>query len=350
MICPHCQASLLRRERTDRTCAKCRRRFALDPKQGGSGFSDLRLRELVRRLTEDGRLAVTVEQLCYARERRRPGAQGPRPARGRGRLVGSALAVPVAAVLGVLAGTRGGPAALVSGVAAAAVLLLSVLLLRRGPAGPAARPVRSDWTAESFRRSVLAPWREVYGELPAGVVEREAVVPGPVPAEPVAALLCPDPAIGAFLHANAFPQRHGVVLAAELRSVPPGLPLVVLHDASPSGCLLVEQARAALPGRRIVDAGLPPRALLEQPRAPRLREPGQARSELARLRAGGRLSAAELDWLDQGWWSPLAAARPATVLAAAGRAVSRASAEDPARTKRRALTVGFLTWPGEGAT
>lgn len=62
---------------------------------------------------------------------------------------------------------------------------------------------------------------------------------------------------------------------------------------------------------------------------------------LAVLCTAGRLTDTELDWLGKGWWSPIAALRPVTLMRRVGAAADRLG--DPAR--RTAATVGFLTWP-----
>ncbi len=67
VICPHCAARLQRHERTGGTCARCRRRFALDPRRhrapacttpaSAGGW---------RRRVTPGRLRVTLTQLWHA--------------------------------------------------------------------------------------------------------------------------------------------------------------------------------------------------------------------------------------------------------------------------------------------
>jgi hypothetical protein len=58
----------------------------------------------------------------------------------------------------------------------------------------------------------------------------------------------------------------------------------------------------------------------------------------------GILTDAELEWLAQGWWSPVAALRPSILVGRVTTAVERAPTRDPDR--RAAAAVGFLTWPG----
>jgi hypothetical protein len=75
----------------------------------------------------------------------------------------------------------------------------------------------------------------------------------------------------------------------------------------------------------------------------RLREDAPRPEDLARLRPDA-LTQEEIDWLAQGWWSPIAAVPPAKLLAAVDRSLQQIEeTSDPDR--RRAQAVGFLTWP-----
>jgi len=66
MKCPHCLADLKYRDRRDGKCAKCRRPFALEPRGDVLGMSDLRLRRLAERLSEQGKCWYTAAQLGHA--------------------------------------------------------------------------------------------------------------------------------------------------------------------------------------------------------------------------------------------------------------------------------------------
>ncbi|WP_327673496.1 hypothetical protein [Kitasatospora sp. NBC_00458] len=375
MICPHCAKSLQQRERGGHRCSYCRKEFALDPKSEGTGLHDLRIRKLTARLTLDGRLACTTGQLRYALQRR----GRPDPAFLGNRGGGSCLAV-----LGLAAIVVG---AALNGTLTVLLVLGGLVLIGTGvrmfrladtPAPPV--PIELRWDADGFRRTVVDRWKKVYGTLPAGLVEDELLRPGPPPADPAFVLLCPDRTVTAFLHANDYPRRHRALLAADLRAVPAGPPVVVLHDASPQGLLLVADTRAALPGRRVLDAGLPVRTVLvDQDKYVLLRDPHRPEELQVRLeRTVPGLTATELTWFAEGWWSPLAALPPKRLMAVALRAAERAGgahpahgrgtaggpgapgglvkapaarrpepAESPAETRRRALAVGFLTWPDD---
>ncbi|MED7953700.1 hypothetical protein PUR61_03955 [Streptomyces sp. BE20] len=363
MICPHCAKSLRQRERGGHRCSYCRKDFALDPKSEGTGLNDLRIRKLTAKLTLDGRLACTVGQLRYALQRRGRPEPSFLGSRGGGSCLG---------VLGIAAMVVG---LALNGSLTVLLALGGMVLIGTGvrqfwladtPAPPA--PVELRWDADDFRRTVVDRWKKVYGTLPSGLVEDDLVRPGPPPAEPAFVLLCPDRTVTTFLQANDYPRRHRALLVTDLRAVPAGLPVVVLHDASPQGCLLVADARAALRGRRVLDAGLPVRTVLvDQDKFVLLRDPHRSEELQARLeRTVPGLTGGERAWFAEGWWSPLAALPPKRLLAVAVRAAERAGGrgtaggpagipaprrpdrpENPIETRRRALAVGFLTWPEE---
>ena len=94
MICPRCQAALLRTERSGSVCSRCRRPFALDPKVHGRGMHDTRILHAVEKLTDKGRRQITVSQLRYLARSANPHWEAT-PESGRrpwiGRTVGAVL-------------------------------------------------------------------------------------------------------------------------------------------------------------------------------------------------------------------------------------------------------------------
>ncbi|MFF2043476.1 hypothetical protein ACFVVX_23950 [Kitasatospora sp. NPDC058170] len=358
MICPHCQSNLRQRERTGRTCSNCRKKFALDPKLDGTGLHDVRIRRTTTRLTDEGRLVCTVDQVRWALEHRGRPAQEFRGSKGG---AGCLTVFGIGALIAAMAL----PGGLMVAAALVGVALIGfavrAMVLSDVPAPP--RPRQPLRAADSFRSTLVTRWKEVYGSLPAGLVEDDRVKSESPVGSPAVVLLCPDRTVTRFLQANGFPREHRALLVTDLRSVPDGVPVAVLHDASPQGCLLVADARAKQSGRRVVDAGLPAHAVLAaESRFVHLRDPARPEELQIRLeRSVPGLSPSELAWYAEGWWSPLAALPPKRLLAIAVRAVERAAEppariplvkqrrpEDPTETRRRALAVGFLTWPEEG--
>ncbi|WP_380283114.1 hypothetical protein [Kitasatospora purpeofusca] len=369
MICPHCSKDLLQRQRTRRRCTYCRKEFALDPKIDGPGLHDVRIRKLTAKLSDEGRLTVTSGQLNYALQHR-----GRPPQKFRGSksdavgLFGLAVLLTVVAV--VLSATGFGQWIL---LAALALVGFGIRAWWLADVPAPDTPVASRWTEDAFRSTVLDRWRKVYGALPAGLVEDGLVRPGPPPADPAFVLLCPDRTVSAFLHANRYHERHRALLVTDLRAVPAGLPLVVLHDASPYGHLRAAEARAGRPGLRVLDAGLSVRTVLvDEHKYTLLRDLHHAQDLPARLeRQLPELTGSQRAWFADGWWTPLAALPPKRLLALAERAAERITAppaprdpaarrsgpvrspaagrpETPVETRRRALAVGFMSWPESG--
>lgn len=366
MICPHCDQNLLRRERTDRRCGKCEKRFALEPKENALRLHDKRVHRLVERVGDNGRVRYTPDQLWYAACRGRlevPGAWLA-PCGIVLMVVFGAVMVPICAAFGL----SGGNVAVV--VAFAVGTYLAILLVLRVFARLSRRldPIRIPVKLATFRTELGERWPAVYGAIPQGMVTGELPAEawdGPEP--PVAAVVCPDPAVLVCLAANDLPRRLAVRLCADPGQVPEGLPAVVLHDASPQGVLFAAEARRVL-GSRATVAGIAPRAVLPaagrkggaaagRPDADgdtgpakglRLREPPMEKEDAVRLRAAEpRLAEAELAWLKAGWWFPLAAVRPAVLLEVVETGVRRALERvDP--FQRAARGVGFLTVPGTG--
>ncbi|WP_433758425.1 hypothetical protein [Nocardia sp. CA-135398] len=294
------------------------------------------MRKLAERLGDGRGLRYTLLQLWYAAGRKKiPDVER---AFKRAR-VGVGVAVVVIAIV-----------LTVSGAAPAAVVIplgVPVLVLAIFAMG-AARPwflrratVPMPVLYSTFRRDVIGRWTSIYRGLPPGAVDEDRVRP-PALERPQFAVLCPDRSVLACLAANDVPQTWSMALSDRIDRLPPDVPVIVLHDASMPGIAMAGKARVAL-GARAVVVGLSPRAVLANASALRLRDPRPQPQDTAFLH-GEPLSAAEIQWLAEGWWSPIAAIPPAKLLTVLERAVERiADAADPDR--RRAREVGFLTWP-----
>lgn len=351
MICPHCEKNLLHRERVRGTCPKCKRAFALEPKDNPLRLHDVRMRKLIWKLGNGEGLRYTPVQLWYAAARNRTPVKGTSYG-----CVGAFLTAVISAVsLVIIAVTRFDPAIMVF-VLVGAVLLTALLLRMTVRAARRAKwtgTVRVPMAFEHFRTSVIDRWTRVYGAPPPGLTdESDLRFPiGPDGRPPKLVLLCPDRTVLAFLALNGAHRRHPLALAQsvdQLGTISTGTagepaPVgIVLHDASPAGLAFASAARSAL-GGRVVVAGMLPRTVMDRTTALRLRKPLVA-GDLEAIRTASALTEAEADWLSRGWWSPIAAVPPAKLLAVLDRAVDRAEGiADPDRG--RAQQVGFLTWP-----
>ncbi|MCB5181663.1 hypothetical protein [Streptomyces antimicrobicus] len=358
MICPHCEKNLLRKERTGNVCSHCRKRYALDPKTNPLALNDLRVRRVVQQLTGEAealgtgqgraagpgpQVAVSTGQLWYALSRRRlkeAGISG-------GCAGGTAGFAAFAGLVGVLTDAT----ALLFVCAVLLVVAAGCLTARLAGVGRGVPRV----THAQFKDTALREWRQVYGALPAGVVDDTEIDPyralpaSPGLPAPTAVLVCPERSVAAFLAANGVPSRYGVALVPGpegVRPLPGHLPVLALHDADVEGELLVRRLRQELPGRRVVDAGLPLRSVREPAKGVPYRDPARRpRPEQLRLLAGtGTVAQEELDRLAKGWRYPLVAVPPRKLLDVVTRLAEEAGRRtDPER--RRAAAVGFMSWP-----
>ena len=327
MICPHCQKNLLRRQRTNSKCTYCDRVFAFDPKTNDLQLHDVKVRRQAARLAEGG-LSFTPRQLWYAVSRSKV-SQPVKPLEGCG--CGTFLFLFFAMIVfGVAFQPREEVFAGVAIGAVGVLITVNVVFAALRPFLAARKEIRPPVPEVRFR-SMLADWRRVYGASPAGMID--SVAPQRVQA-PEAAVVCHDETVLDCLTANGFPHRTKVALATRANGVPPGVPVVLLHDASVTGLRFAAATRAALPGRVVVDAGLRPSTVLRHRGLLRLR--GE-RGSWVELHDHG-LSREEIEWLTAGWWSPIGAVPPAKLLSAVDRALARTD-------RARAVEVGFMTWP-----
>ncbi|MFE7232363.1 hypothetical protein ACWCRF_20385 [Streptomyces sp. NPDC002405] len=353
MICPHCEESLLRKERPGNVCGKCGSRYALDPKTNPLQLNDLRVRRTALALGHDSQVPCTPGQLWYALSRK--------SLRETQVEMGCGVSLMIAGVIAVFVGlgSKGVVVATLGGVlllAAVGFVVAEVMGVGRG---------RPRVAREAFRTGPLEAWKSVYGSLPPGVIDDSRYpTPGPHPAnggvdpEPAPGtpsdglvLVCPDRSIAVFLDAAGLTTRHGVTLVADPAALPaaPGRgPVLVLHDADAHGLLLAHRVRAAQPARPVVDIGLPLGAVQGLARAVPVRGEQPGASVMKLLAQSGEFSSGQLKWLSRGWGFPLVGVPPVKLLTVVSRAVEKAgAAADPQR--RRAASLGFLTWPEESA-
>jgi hypothetical protein len=330
VICPRCDRRLRARERRDQICAYCFRAFAFDPKTNDIRLHDLKVRRLAEKLRSGGlRLCYTPTQLRYAASRKAINALKP-PWLGyvyRQRFL--TVAVMVIIVIIIIVQPYGGVAvATVLGPIGLVVVTIVILRMRPGLVPP--RSINPPISDAGFQ-ALLKRWVRIYGKPPPGMVAEQPPVFVP---NPRVALVCPDTSVLSCLSANGVPERNSMVLVPNVAAVPPSVPVILVHDASPAGLRFVAAARAALPDRTVVDAGLRPATVLRRSGLLRLRD---RTAELPVL----PITDEEARWLAKGWWSPVAALPPAKLIAMVGRALGRL---DP--DWGRAASVGFLTWPG----
>ncbi|WP_153343568.1 hypothetical protein [Nocardia aurantia] len=326
----------MRKERSGRRCSKCRREFALEPKESPFGLHDLRMRQLAEKLGDGRGLRYTTTQLWYAAGRKKL----PDPQK---RYNGVRVFVTIAVVLFCFFAMVGRALPVPVGlcVALVAVAAANLLLRRYRTRIMDSVRIRIPVDFKVFQHSVLQRWATVYRFPPLGSVDESEALPPPVP-QPRFAVLCPERSVLTCLAANDVTRRHDLALAQRIDQLPPAIPVILLHDASLPALRFAEQTRAQLAPRPVLNQ-LTPRTVLAKGALLRLRTQPPTPEELA---AAPRnvLSQEEFDWLAAGCWSPIAALPPARLLAMMDKAVDRIEqATDPDR--HRARMVGFLSWP-----
>ncbi|RRR74853.1 MAG: hypothetical protein EI684_06080 [Candidatus Viridilinea halotolerans] len=371
MKCPHCATELRYRDRSGKRCNSCQHRFALEPRTNRLKLHDLRLRDLAQKLSSGGQYYYSVDQLRYA-----AGRKLLQPASALAKAGGCVFQFFVFGFILTIGSFVFGDL-LFATLWANALLLLPLLMLflgaimivwvltadrRRYPPFPI--------TAEQFSREVLKPYHETYDEpLPGflGGQKRPQLRPDlPAPSDLRGALVCPDAAIRACLLANDLPGRFGLALlpaagpfdvAAQthleaLRQHPQQLPLLLLHDASPAGCLLATHVvnhlgLGAAGERRVIDLGLRPRTVIKHKLMTLKAKPDA--TLLQQLQQAGKLAPEELAWLAAGNYTPIAALAPARLMAIIERVRLRPLAapepEPEPEPEQLARAIGFMSWP-----
>ena len=71
MICPHCNQSIKYKERSNNTCSNCNKEFAFEPKTHPLLISDKYFSTVVEKLSYNGNLFYTSEQLHFAVSRKK---------------------------------------------------------------------------------------------------------------------------------------------------------------------------------------------------------------------------------------------------------------------------------------
>ncbi|MET7420171.1 hypothetical protein [Dactylosporangium sp. NPDC005555] len=339
MICPHCTTNLKRRDRTGGRCGTCKKPFVFEPKANPLALHDVKVRRLTAKLAEGG-LWYTTTQLWYAAARKTNKAS-------TGVTAGCGIVVPI--IIGsvmIVVGLTGGPEPLA--VVGVVLLLISATIIVLRLAGVFKREVAVNMPLPQFRKEIIGGWARVYGKPPGGIVDEPHVRPGPPPAQPAFAILCPDLSVLACLRVNDVERRFAAALAVNVAELPAGTPVAVLHDASLDGEVFLATARHELRGRRVVDLGLRPRSILAAKDPFKLRTKARQPERIAWLKTQTDLTPKELDWLGDGWSSPVAALRPAQLLARVEKVAAHLrKAGAPDRDEKAAMAVGFMTWPGQ---
>lgn len=344
MKCPHCATELKRRERSGYTCSACKQRFVFDPKTNPLGLHDRRLRDLAQKLSDNGKLHYTANQLLAAAAAKPVAAQKP-----TNLSIGCAVILSIGALIISLSLLNMFWLSITVGGIVLATSLVLRQYLRSRPFFP-----KLPLQLARFEHDLLQNWRTAYAELPTGLLNPNALPPETLlsAAQLRGAVVCPDADLRDSLLANQVPQRFGLAMlpaAAPFTRIQqshlallrtnPALPILLLHDASPAGCLLITQIRGMLEltaAYSIHDLGLHPHMV--RPQQLVLGAAPDAR-QLDQLHKLGTLNESDIAWLAAGKIAPLSGVPPARLLAMISAAAGEMSAQ------QHAQQTGFMSWP-----
>lgn len=340
MKCPHCQAELRYRERPNRTCSKCRQPFVLEPKANYFKLHDLGLRDLLNRLSKGGSIRLTSEQVFGTALRRQQKATSG---------LSCGLYILATIITAFLFGIINSLLDLTAWFVVVPVVCAWIIM---GYLSTHIARLQPSSSLSDFEETILRPWNLKYGKPEWLIMNEEAIALSMTlpPIHPNAidmVIVCPSPAVRAFIIANQLPQRFGIIALPPMINANQEpwlhavrerrLPVYVLHEASLNGCLLVNDVYQLwqLPvDHPVIDLGINPRDVMEtKNKKNQLILKVRPNRDLAhRVQAFARLQPSEIDWLKQGNVVPLYSLPPARLLAIL-------------TTSRKASQVGFMSWP-----
>lgn len=333
MICPHCATNLKYKDRGGKTCGSCRKRFAVEPKDNPLRLHDVKLQRLSQQLGGNGAYRYTVNQLYFNASRKAVRNKD-------GAWIGvAALTTVVSIVLVIVAFASDTPGFLIP-VALMTVGWALYVVYRVSTRNTRRIDPPMDRTA--FHTAAVEGWRKTYGQDLPGLVRDQQLSNLPEHSStPVLAVLAPKRSALAALRVNDVVNRHRVTLAHSFDQVPPGVPIVLLHDVSVAGYHFAGQARATFGQRVVADLTPRPKAARTAAAALRLRQPRAADDVVGWLRASRLLDDDEVEWLAKGWWTPIESVRSSNLIKRVTAAANRNVDPD----ERAAAAVGFMSWP-----
>ena len=323
MICPHCSQSITYKERSNNQCSKCYKEFAFEPKTHPLLLTDKYFSKVVEKLSDNGKLYYTPQQLMYAVSRKK---------------MKSTSMVIIIVVLAV-----------VTSIIAAAIFFpllvfvipfwIIVILAQIFYFGKFVSPPQS---LEKFEASVIYRWRSIYVISPEKLIIEK-------PRQTFASLnlrgilFCETEEMASFIIANQLNIKYGVNVVYDLNSnLPDNLPIYVLHDATSEGVGLFERVKTHFgTKRKVINLGLRPASVINS-KLTVFREKNYADNNF------GSLTSAEKKWLKKGHYTPLFVLRPAQLIKYLDKQFERKGKplqiENP---EAKAKAIGFMTWANE---
>lgn len=339
MQCPHCKTNLKYRERSGSVCSSCKREFAFEPKTHSLRLNDVRFRKVVEKLSDNGKLFYTPDQLAYFLARKKLPVKTPPWVL---LIVGF-----IAAVITVVVSKSFNFAGVVFG--GFAVWAICLWLFRSSNTVP---PHTGQFVGD-----VLQRWIMVYKERPTNLIESFELNPA-LPNNFRGFLVCSERDVSLCLAANKTLENLGLALLptdksfkqfwANLNIPAKDLPIFILHDASPAGYDFLARKTTELKNSfdqpQIFDIGLRPQTAIKN-KMQLFRETNVDKVFIEQIK---NLSAEEKNWLKEGNYACLLSLTPAQLIRYVTNTVVKTAKQNKSvEAKFEAQAVGFMTWMNE---
>lgn len=292
MKCPNCFAEIKYKERVNNQCTKCKGTFVFEPKTHPLGLTDTYFSKTVDKLSANGTIFFTLDQLRFAVSRKRIRQSG-----ANGGFVVIAVFTFIPAVYNNWK------------IAVAVFLFWACFFVYR--IFFRTKIVSLKQSATEFETFVLKPWEKAHKNSLSHLIGKDWEGKD-LKKDLRGFLLCDSPDAANFLVANKTDKNFRLHVSTELqlpkRRNRLDLPIFVLHDASNSGYAFFEKAEKLYEqNTEIFDIGLRPQDVKRLELAI-FREPNPAGVNIKRL------TNEENKWLGKGFYTPLFALKPAHLL------------------------------------
>ena len=341
MICPHCTQSVTYKERSYKTCSNCKKEFAFEPKSHSLLISDKYFSNVVKKLSYDGKLFYTSEQLQFAVSRKK--------IKNGSNIVGLIIIATITTIIALIISAALLPdppkanslRILLFFLIPVAVFFVWVIVIGgkiiRNQTHICLPQSRSD-----FNDSVLYRWKEIYGKFPQKLImEKPQSLSSNYNLRGI--LFCETEDTANFILANQLNIKFGLTVVNDLNSkLPDSLPIYVLHDATSEGIELLEKVKTHFGNqRKIIDLGLKPQSVMNS-KLMQFRQRNYGKTDFSSL------NSAEIKWLRQGFYTPLFVLRPTQLIKYLDKQFEQKGNQIPVENvEEKAEAIGFMTWAGE---
>lgn len=346
MLCPHCSTSLRYRERSNQTCSSCHKVFAFEPKTHPLSLSDNYFLSNVNKLSNNGKLFFTLQQLQFALSRKKMKSGGLITVLIVFAVISTIIgcAVLFNIIAQVLRDFQSEAIVLICVALGIFIVLFWIILILAVKKfyKPAVYLPQSH---VEFENSVLGDWRGIYGKLPDKLIMNFTFPKDFQNLKGI--LLCQIDDAAICLAANQIDKNLDLAIVikpekvVELLQKHGKLPVYVLHDASVEGVEFYEKTKQRLGSQTtVLDIGLRPQNVMKWNML-KMREKGASADFL------NSLTAEEKAWLNQGYYLPLYAMSPDKLIGFVRIHITKRDKKIEETADKRAKSVGFMTWVGQ---